>query len=79
MLAFDLLMVDGESLINESLRERRRRLALALPNLRPGYLEIAHSVEMTAPAAGPDAAPAEAGSAAADPAVSEAEVGALKL
>lgn len=46
---FDLLMADGEPLLGCSLRERRQRVAQALPNLRPGHIELAQSLTLPAP------------------------------
>ena len=42
-------MVDGEALIKHSLRERRSRVGQALPNMRPGYIQIAQSLELKVP------------------------------
>ncbi len=44
-------MVDGEALIKHSLRERRSRIDQALPNMRPGYIQIAQSLELKVPTA----------------------------
>ena len=46
---FDLLMADGEPLIKQSLRERRARIAQALPNLEPGHIQLAQSQPYEAP------------------------------
>ena len=72
VFVFDLLYVDGESLVNLPLRQRRARLAAALPNLEPGYVQFATSLEFqpaalaaAAEAAAPaGATPAEAAAAA---------------
>ena len=71
MFVFDLLYVDGEALVALPLRERRQRLQRALPNLRPGHVQIAESTEFepaaftgsTAAAVAAAAAAARAGSA----------------
>ena len=71
MFVFDLLYVDGEALVALPLRERRQRLQQALPNLRPGHVQIAESTEFepaaftgsTAAAVAAAAAAARAGSA----------------
>ena len=71
VFVFDLLYVDGDSLIHLPLRQRRARLAQALPNLEPGFVQFATSMEFqpaalaaAAEAAAPDAAtPAEAAAA----------------
>ena len=71
VFAFDLLYVDGDSLVHLPLRQRRARLAQALPNLAPGFVQFATSMEFqpaalaaAAAAAAPDAAtPAEAAAA----------------
>ena len=71
MFVFDLLYVDGEALVALPLRERRHRLAQALPKLRPGHVQIAESTEFepaaftgsTAAAVIAAAAAARAGSA----------------
>lgn len=49
VFVFDILMVDGEALIKHSLRERRSRISQALPNMRPGYIQIAQSLELKVP------------------------------
>lgn len=46
VFVFDMLMVDGEALIKHSLRERRSRVSQALPNMRPGYIQLAQSLEL---------------------------------
>ena len=60
VFVFDLLFLNGHSLVNEALHERRRLLALALPPLAPapagkvavmsGILEMARGVEISVPA-----------------------------
>ena len=57
VFAFDCLFVDGQSLLKRPLQERRERLAAALPNLRPGFVCLAHSHVLQAPA---EAAPEHA-------------------
>ena len=49
VFVFDMLMVDGEALIKHSLRERRARISQALPNLRPGYIQLAQGIELQVP------------------------------
>jgi hypothetical protein len=61
IFAFDLLFRDGASLLHLPLEQRRRQLAAALPNMRPGRCALAHSLRFpgsgaVAPAAGPAAA-----------------------
>ena len=51
VFVFDLLMVDGEALIKHSLRERRLRIASALPKLRPGFIQVAEGLEVHVPQA----------------------------
>ena len=51
VFVFDLLMVDGDVLLKSSLRERRARVAKALPNMRPGFIQLAESIQLTAPTA----------------------------
>ncbi|KAK9829240.1 hypothetical protein WJX72_004715 [[Myrmecia] bisecta] len=46
VFVFDLLYLDGQPLVAQCLRERRARIATALPHLRPGYVELATSVEI---------------------------------
>ncbi|DBB01067.1 hypothetical protein WJX77_004280 [Trebouxia sp. C0004] len=81
VFVFDLLYVDGNSLVHLPLRHRRARLAAALPNLQPGHVQLATSMEFQ-PAAVSAAAAAAAdgsGSAAAavgtDPGISDIEAG----
>ncbi len=70
VFVFDLLHHDGETLLGLPLRERRARLAAALPRMRPGYVQLATSVEIgglgaqeqEAAGAAPAAAAAGAGS-----------------
>lgn len=57
VFAFDCLYVDGQSLLKWPLQERRERLAVALPNLRPGFICLAHSHVLHAPADPPPAPP----------------------
>lgn len=45
VFVFDLLYVDGEALVHLPLRQRRARLAAALPNLQAGHVQFATSVE----------------------------------
>ena len=71
VFVFDLLYVDGDVLVHLPLRQRRARLAQALPNLEPGFVQFATSMEFqpaalaaAAEGAAPDAAtPAEAAAA----------------
>lgn len=42
---FDCLHADGGTLVQQPLAQRRRRLAQALPNLTPGRISMASSVE----------------------------------
>ena len=49
VFVFDILMVDGDVLIKQTLRERRARIGLALPNMRPGYIQLAQSLQLPAP------------------------------
>ena len=44
---FDLLHVDGVTLTKLPLRERRARISLALPNMKPGFVEMATSTELS--------------------------------
>lgn len=71
VFVFDLLYVDGDSLVHLPLRQRRARLAQALPNLEPGFVQFATSMEFqpaalaaAAAAAAPDAATAAEAAAA---------------
>ncbi len=61
VFVFDLLYVDGDSLVHLPLRQRRARLAAALPNLQPGHVQFATSMEFQ-----PAAVSAAAAAAAAD-------------
>lgn len=45
VFVFDLLYVDGDSLVHLPLRQRRSRLASALPNLQLGHVQLATSLE----------------------------------
>ena len=45
VFVFDLLYVDSDSLVHLPLRQRRARLAAALPNLQPGHVQFATSME----------------------------------
>ena len=56
VFVFDILMVDGDVLIKQTLRERRARIALALPNMRPGYIQLVQSLQLPAPPVHPKAA-----------------------
>lgn len=66
VFVFDLLYVDGDSLVHLPLRQRRARLAAALPNLQPGHVQLATSMEFqpAAVSAAADAADAAASAAA---------------
>lgn len=57
---FDLLALDGQSVLHESLRQRRRRLRTAMPALRPGWVELAECVELHVPASSADGTAASA-------------------
>ena len=46
VFAFDLLYLDGTALVHLPLRERRRQLDLALPQVSPGLVQIAQAVEL---------------------------------
>lgn len=80
VFVFDLLYVDGDSLVHLPLRQRRARLAQALPNLEPGFVQFATSMEFrpaalaaAAETAAPDAAtPAEAAAAVSAAAAADA-------
>ena len=63
VFVFDLLYVDGESLVHLPLRQRRARLAAALPNLKLGHVQFATAMEFQ-PAIVSTAAAAAAGSGA---------------
>ncbi len=69
VFVFDLLYVDGDSLVHLPLRQRRARLATALPNLQPGHVQFATSMEFQ-PAAVSAAAAADTASADATAAAS---------
>ncbi len=82
VFVFDLLFVDGDSLVHLPLRQRRARLAAALPNLQPGHVQFATSMEfqpavVSAAAAAAAAAADGSGSAATavgtDPRISDVE------
>lgn len=45
VFVFDLLYVDGDALVRLPLRQRRARLAAALPHLQPGHMQLATSIE----------------------------------
>ena len=62
VFVFDLLYVDGDSLVHLPLRQRRGRLAAAVPHLQPGHVQLATSLEFQ-PAAVSMAIAAAAGSA----------------
>ena len=79
VFVFDLLYVDGDSLVHLPLRQRRARLAAALPNLQPGHVQFATSMEFQ-PAAVSAAAAADGGNSAAaavgtDPSICDVEAG----
>jgi DNA ligase-1 len=71
VFVFDLLFHDGETLLGLALRERRARLLAALPAMRPGYVQLATSVEIdpqqSQPAAAAAAAAESAGAGSSDP------------
>jgi len=50
VFVFDLLLLDGESMLKRPLRERRERLADALPILSSERVELARSMEIAASA-----------------------------
>jgi len=85
VFVFDLLYVDGDSLVHLPLRQRRARLAAALPNLQPGHVQFATSMEfqpaaVSAAAADAAAAAADGSDSAAaavgtDPSISDVEAG----
>ena len=62
VFVFDLLYVDGDSLVHLPLRQRRARLAAALPNLQPGHVQFATSMEFQPAAVSAAAAAAADGS-----------------
>ena len=47
VFVFDILMLDGEALIKLSLRERRARISVALPLMKPGFVQLAQSLELS--------------------------------
>ena len=49
VFVFDILMVDKEAFIKMSLRERRARISKALPNMRPGFIQLAQSIQLQSP------------------------------
>ena len=51
VFVFDLLMVDGDVLLKRPLRERRARVAAALPHMTPGFIQLAESIQLHAPSA----------------------------
>ena len=67
VFVFDLLYVDGASLVHLPLRQRRARLAAALPNLEPGHVQFATSLEFQPAAVSAAAAAAAAAAATVDP------------
>ena len=83
VFVFDLLYVDGDSLVHLPLRQRRARLAAALPNLQPGHVQFATSMEFqpaAVSAAAADAAAADGSDSAAaavgtDPSISDVGAG----
>ncbi|KAA6428449.1 MAG: DNA ligase [Trebouxia sp. A1-2] len=81
VFVFDLLYVDGDSLVHLPLRQRRARLAAALPNLQPGHVQFATSMEFQPAAVSAAAAAAVDGSGPAaaavgtDPSISDIEAG----
>jgi ATP-dependent DNA ligase len=48
VFAFDLMYVDGEALVKESFRERRKRMREAFPNHSDGHFEFAREVTVSA-------------------------------
>ena len=63
VFVFDLLYMDGDSLVHLPLRQRRARLAAALPNLEPGHVQFATSMEFQPAAVSAAVAAAAMGSA----------------
>ena len=57
VFAFDLLYVDGSPLVHLPLRERRLKLQAALPQLSPGHVQIARSIELQAATIAPTTGP----------------------
>jgi len=53
VFVFDILMLDGEPLIKRSLRDRRAQIAAALPGMKPGFVQLAESIELS-PEADPE-------------------------
>ena len=82
VFVFDLLYVDGDSLVHLPLRQRRARLAAALPNLQPGHVQFATSMEFqpaavsaAAAAAAADGSNSAAAAVGTDPSISDIEAG----
>jgi ATP-dependent DNA ligase len=82
VFVFDLLYVDGVSLVHLPLRQRRARLAAALPNLQPGHVQFATSMEFqpaavsaAAAAAAADGSDSAAAAVGTDPSISDVEAG----
>ena len=81
VFVFDLLYVDGDSLVHLPLRQRRARLAAALPNLQPGHVQFATSLEFqpaavsAAAAAAADNSDSAAAAVGTDPDISDIEAG----
>ncbi len=73
VFVFDLLYVDGDSLVHLPLRQRRARLAAALPNLQPGHVQFATSMEFQPAAVSAAAAAAVAAVSAAAAAAAAAD------
>jgi ATP-dependent DNA ligase len=48
VFVFDIMFVNGEQLLALPLRERRRRLKEVFPETRPGYLEYAKEITVSA-------------------------------
>lgn len=46
---FDLLFLDGDSMLQTSFRQRRQALSDLFVNLRPGYVEMANGFELDIP------------------------------
>jgi hypothetical protein len=51
---FDILFVDGDVLLQQSFRERRKALQGVFSMLNPGYVELAHSFELNVSPVAPD-------------------------
>lgn len=49
VFVFDILMVDGDVLLKSTMRDRRARVAQALPNMKPGFIQLAQSIQLTSP------------------------------